>query len=328
LNVGWVASAAIHLSLAAILILRPPLPGPAGMGGHEARSIWATFSTELSGEAEAESSRGITIVDAHSVPPQAPAAQRAADPPAPIAPGPFPARSEIHSAAFTDEVQSARVEQTGAHVRSLDSAGAGGSPRAILGERRKGGTRGHGTSLFGVPGQGSRFVYVIDRSASMGDDDKLACARRELAASLAALSAADAFEVIVYNQEARSLQGDGERHLVPANSRECMKVHARMQSVTAEGASGHGNALRAALRLCPDTLFLVTDGALPPLTDDELRRILDANVSHCRICCIQLVAEVQGRAPSANDEQGWMAKLAAASGGSYVVRPVAQGCTR
>ena len=58
------------------------------------------------------------------------------------------------------------------------------------------------TSVFGVQAQGSRFVYVFDRSGSMADfrGRPLAAAKQELVRSLADLQDTNQFQIIFYNE--------------------------------------------------------------------------------------------------------------------------------
>ena len=58
------------------------------------------------------------------------------------------------------------------------------------------------TGVFGVEGEGSKFVYVFDRSGSMQgfQGRPLAAAKRELITSLESLESVHQFQVIFYNE--------------------------------------------------------------------------------------------------------------------------------
>src|SRR5438552_2666743 len=73
-------------------------------------------------------------------------------------------------------------------------------------------------SLFGSPtAEGRSFVFVIDRSNSMGGDGlgAIQAAAKELAAHINQLSAEQTFQVVAYNQSVAYLT---QRELIPANS--------------------------------------------------------------------------------------------------------------
>src|SRR5487761_1869242 len=59
------------------------------------------------------------------------------------------------------------------------------------------------THVYGVPGEGNTFVYVFDRSSSMGTGagSPLESAKRELLASLDDLGEENHFQIIFYNQQ-------------------------------------------------------------------------------------------------------------------------------
>ena len=64
------------------------------------------------------------------------------------------------------------------------------------------------TSFFGLRAQGQFFVYVVDCSGSMLDDDRLIRAKRELRRSVTSLQLPQRFQIIFYND--RPLQVLGE----------------------------------------------------------------------------------------------------------------------
>ena len=62
-------------------------------------------------------------------------------------------------------------------------------------------------SFFGIRARGQFFVYVLDQSGSMIDDDRLTRAKIELRRSVYALQPPQRFEVIFYNDEATPMPG-------------------------------------------------------------------------------------------------------------------------
>jgi hypothetical protein len=134
------------------------------------------------------------------------------------------------------------------------------------------------TQLFGVRGRGNRFVYVFDRSASM-EGAPLVAAKRELVASLAALTSANQFQVIFYNQQPQAMPSFRGAGAAMAAADELGKRQAAnfIGSIYADGATNHLEALRLALSLHPDVVFLLTDANEPRLSSGELSAIRQLN---------------------------------------------------
>jgi Ca-activated chloride channel family protein len=145
---------------------------------------------------------------------------------------------------------------------------------------------GQGTSFFAVPASGETFVYLIDRSASMGLHGALAAARQELLASLAQLPPTARFQVIVYNRTASPLLADRPM-LMPASPENLRRIAASLEGLPAEGGTDHLPALRRALAFHPDVLFFLTDA--DDLTPEHLRAVAQLNPGrHTAIQVIEL----------------------------------------
>lgn len=177
------------------------------------------------------------------------------------------------------------------------------------------------TSFFGLAASGTRFVYVIDRSASMAEPAgrPLAAARRELLASIDSLPESRQFHVIAYNDRLSVFAPGGQRGR-PTFADDTGKRDVRrfVESVTADGGTRHFEAVAAALRLAPDTIFLLTDAdEADDLTDDELRR-LSRSLGRARIMLVQFGGATGRRSPR-------LEQLAAESGGAVaIVDPAAE----
>lgn len=133
------------------------------------------------------------------------------------------------------------------------------------------------TSVFGVTGRGTRFVYVFDRSASMSgyEGRPLAAAKRELLNSLQSLDKIHQFQIIFYNdkphvmnlnpaQPPQLLYGDDQGKKLAATF---------VGGVVADGGTRHMEALLLAIQMRPDVIFFLTDADEPKLTTADLRRI-------------------------------------------------------
>ncbi len=142
------------------------------------------------------------------------------------------------------------------------------------------GSRGAGgkgrTQVFGIPGEGYKFVYVFDRSGSMGGSGRsaLSAAKAELLGSLASLEQTHQFQIIFYNDRPARFNPTGNPdRLVFANQRNKTLAERFVGSITAEGGTRHEEALVAAIKLQPDVIFFLTDADEPKLWPDQLARI-------------------------------------------------------
>jgi hypothetical protein len=145
---------------------------------------------------------------------------------------------------------------------------------------------GHALGLFSGTKAVRSIVYVIDRSLSMGFSGALAVARRELLDSLNSLPEDVRFQVILYNSTAEPLHIAGQSELLTATEANRGAVMNRVQEILAEGSTDHIRALRAALILKADVIYLVTDA--DELTLDNVRTITRLNGGRSTIHTIEL----------------------------------------
>ncbi|MEX2026544.1 MAG: hypothetical protein WEH44_04570 [Pirellulaceae bacterium] len=167
-------------------------------------------------------------------------------------------------------------------------------------------------SLFGsAEAEGRSFVFLIDRSQSMGHRGlgAIAAAAKELAASIDRLSPEQKFQVIAYNQKADSLGGRELLAATPENKRRLIEF---VQTTVAVGATEHEMGLFAALRYKPDVIFLLTDAGDPLLGAGQLRAIRTAAAGRTAIHCLHF-----GAGPPSG-EKNFLERLAEGNDGSYV----------
>ena len=136
------------------------------------------------------------------------------------------------------------------------------------------------TGVFGVVGEGQKFIYVFDRSGSMDGHGglPLAMAKAELVSSLKDLGQTHQFQIIFYNEHPRifSLAGSPGR-LVFGNDYNKLQAQKFVGSITADGATQHEEALVAALRMAPHVIFFLTDADEPRMTAQQMARIARLN---------------------------------------------------
>ena len=135
------------------------------------------------------------------------------------------------------------------------------------------------TEVFGIKGTGSRFVYVFDRSASMSgyNNKPLKAAKQQLLASLNSLGSAHQFQIIFYNDTTTVFNPNpGPPEMMSADDKTKRQAIRFVQRTQADRGTDHMNALRLALGLAPDVIFLLTD-AEGGFTRGELGRVADWN---------------------------------------------------
>jgi hypothetical protein len=130
--------------------------------------------------------------------------------------------------------------------------------------------------LFGLVSEGYKFVYVFDRSGSMGGDGRnsLRAVKAELLESLKALDTVHQFQIIFYNEHAKLFNPSGmPGHLAFATDQNKQQAVRFVESIQAEGGTDHEEALRLAVRMHPDVIFFLTDADDPKLTPAQLEKI-------------------------------------------------------
>jgi hypothetical protein len=180
-----------------------------------------------------------------------------------------------------------------------------------------------GTSFLGASDVGSKFVYVIDKSYSMANDNALRAAKAELTASLQQLNDQQQFQVIFYNTDGVEVMQTRDRHFDLFWGTDAQRLLAanQYQTVQPHGGTDHYPALKRALDFNPDVIFFLTDGKEPPLSAADRASIVRMNRG-ARIHCIEF-----GKGPLPGDPalvvpHNWLQQLARENSGTYVYRDV------
>ena len=131
------------------------------------------------------------------------------------------------------------------------------------------------TGMFGVEGVGYKFVYVIDRSGSMGGDGNatLQAAKKELVESIKKLESTNSFQIVFYNHRTAKFEPKGNGLAVFATDGNKDLAERFLDSITAGGGTEHEAAPRLALKLKPDVIFWLTDADRPKLDDEQIARV-------------------------------------------------------
>jgi hypothetical protein len=137
------------------------------------------------------------------------------------------------------------------------------------------------TQLFGVRATGSRFVFVLDRSRSMSvlNGNPMRAAKAELIASLQDLSSVNQFQIIAYNEQPNVVNPFPARppRILFGTDDNKRAAESFIRAIRPDGGTNHGEALRLALRMQPDVIFLLTDADEPRLTSSDLDQISKLN---------------------------------------------------
>jgi hypothetical protein len=162
------------------------------------------------------------------------------------------------------------------------------------------------TSFFGIRAQGQFFIYVVDCSGSMLDDDRLIRAKGELRRSIDRLQFPQRFYVIFYNDHPIPMLGGLPR---PADLSAKTQLSQWLRLIEPDGGTDPRSAVALALSLQPDAVFLLSDGEFPEGTVESIAR---KNPRKVPIHCIDLSGGLAG------DQ---LARIARDSGGQYAARP-------
>ena len=116
-----------------------------------------------------------------------------------------------------------------------------------------------GVSFFGTKSEGRRFVFVIDKSGSMGAHNKFGRAKRELIKTLRTLPQNARFMIYFFDGGVEKLPSNNNNMLaaVPKN---ISWAEGWVKSRGMGGGTDPRAALKSGFNLKPDTVWLLTDG--------------------------------------------------------------------
>ena len=169
------------------------------------------------------------------------------------------------------------------------------------------------TSVYGLQGQGSKFLYVFDRSGSMSGygGRPLRSAQGELIASLNDLESTHQFQIIFYNEEPQVFKPDNRTpRLVFGDDQGKALAQRFVRGIVAAGGTRHMEPLVMALKMRPDVIFFLTDAEEPRLSADELLQLQRFNKG------TQIHAIEFGFGPASGDDN-FLKALARQNGGQH-----------
>jgi len=169
------------------------------------------------------------------------------------------------------------------------------------------------TEVFGIPGTGSRFVYLIDRSKSMEGYNfrPMLAARQELWKSVTSLNESNQFQIIFYNNEVDIFRRKLSLHAASEANKDAAKQY--IESIRPDGGTDHLAALKTAFKLSPDVIFFLTD-AEGGFTADEIFELSRRNYSRA------IINTVEFGERRSNDRS--LEAIARNSGGKYIFKNI------
>lgn len=197
----------------------------------------------------------------------------------------------------------------GGTVGSAQGAAGGGSVGRSAGGLNRGAAR---AGFFGIEKEGFKFVFVLDRSGSMGGSGRnaLQAAKAQLEESLNDLGDMHQFQIIFYNDTPWLNPANMGNRLALATEQNKARARRFIDSVTAMGGTRHEEALAMAMRLQPDVIFFLTDADEPKLTQRQLDKIRQRNRG------ISINAVEFGFGPQ-KDPDNFLVRLARENGGEH-----------
>ncbi len=164
-------------------------------------------------------------------------------------------------------------------------------------------------SIFGTRSVGRSFIFLIDRSKSMGGEGlgAIEAAQQELSRAFSSLTAAQRFQIVAYNQR---LSANTEK-LEPATDEGKTLAGKYVSGIVAHGKTEHNMALLAALRNSPEVIYVFTDAGEPELTQAEMHTITLRAAGKTTIHGVQF-----GFGPL-QDDAPFLKKLTRLTGGSF-----------
>ena len=145
---------------------------------------------------------------------------------------------------------------------------------------------GSGSQFFELATAGTKFVYVIDGSGSMTEPHKEARSKLdrvkiELIRSIGGLPFEMEFFVVFFNNHAVPMKAKSLQPATGDNKQRHLEWVAKVQG---GGNTDPRDALKLALELRPDVIYLLTDGVFDPKVVAEVTKLNTQKVSIHTIC--------------------------------------------
>jgi hypothetical protein len=161
-------------------------------------------------------------------------------------------------------------------------------------------------------GKGSKFVFVLDKSSSMGQAGKFQAVIDELKRQLNALKPQYSFYIIFFDTQAYPMRANGLQSATPQNLR---PAAIWLDSQYPSGGTDPTDAIMRALDLDPHTIWILSDGEFSTHIVDTVNA---ANRLKLKRVCINTIAFY-------DQAEMTLKPLAAANEGAYRYVPDPRG---
>lgn len=157
---------------------------------------------------------------------------------------------------------------------------------------------------------GRDFVFVIDRSQSMGSGGLgvIQASRRELSDAINQLESNHSFQIVGYHDTTVTMSS---RKMLAANAKNKAAVADFLGGIAAYGGTNHEAGLVTGIAFHPDVIVFMTDGGYPELNEGKLKMIKRWAGNKTQIHCLQFGAG------SRQQKINFMTRLAEQNNGSY-----------
>lgn len=331
---SWLGSVLLHAAGAVTLIWVSQAPGCQGDFGGDGGVSFRKVGIEFGAPGDPGEAGGGSPNSATTAAPSTPATMAPFSseipvsplnvldaPPVPLSFPSLPTVKSISGAAAVPSLPATGLMNEDFLRPSGGRFGAGGGMGSGYRGRGNGGGGGGGASFIGIQEVGTRFVYVIDRSASMASHSAFTAAKQELELSLSQLTETQQFQVIFYNNTPQALQSRNQQtELFWGTDAQRLIVSEQLQSVTPSEGTNHLPALIMALGYKPDVIYLLTDGAAESaLKNADFQQLARLNRQGTRIHCVEFG---QDRESAIKGNANFLRQLADKNRGQYIYRQI------
>jgi DNA-directed RNA polymerase subunit RPC12/RpoP len=167
---------------------------------------------------------------------------------------------------FVNEMPDLKFQAPAAENSTTQSKGGSSKKGRGRGNGEGDGNGNGGTSFFGKKLTVDSIAYVIDASGSM-QGDRFRRARQELVNALKEMRSNQRFYIVFYTDQTYPLFWPNPVvELQPATTLNLQRTMFWLEKAKTSGGTSPQKAMRIALALKPDVVFLLSDGDIPPET--------------------------------------------------------------
>jgi hypothetical protein len=254
-----VASLALHLAIAFVLAVRL-MSVPVSTGGH----ISSGFGDAMAaGEFDLER---ITSLEVESV--------ESSEASVPEMPAYTPSSDAVSTSDLTLQEASLTDGEEFRAAVEMAASGNAGSGSGVGGDAGE-------VAFFGSGSPGTSFVFVVDLSGSMVEQDRFGRMVRELSSTILSMGSEQKFSVVFFNDHAVPLFAPrASAGLIPASKGNKQKAVRWIRTRKPDGLTNPEMALEMALEMRPSAIYFLTDGEFhrPERLQERLVRLNPARI--------------------------------------------------